>query len=402
MWWLTTTATAATLVGGLSADGSVESPSRHLGAGAMIGAALDPAWSLEATAEGRLSWEDAARIASRAEIRWAFPGASALAGGGAAWIPGDGLAPQLSAGLAVDTGQGWRTQARYLYTLQQQPAVLLSIGRVWPSPPAVVEAPPPEPEPEPEPKPEAVDLASRLADPDDVQIWVPHPVCEWIPAAEAEAFLATLSPDQIVQLRAAGFLPQTARLGDTDPIDMQPVPAQGSLVIAAGPGDQVSIAHEASAAPVPISLNDDGNGVVTMPEGDFTVSVSGAGRQETHSGVITDGYAVWYAIKLPDEVVVRFANNSSQLSPAARQEIARILAAPGSWVYQIWGSASPEGSQERNRQLAMERAQAVADALIAGGLPPSQVSVLPPSAQHPAGSAATQRAAHIIPARGAP
>lgn len=388
---ISTLAAAASLVGGVSADGSVQSPSRHLGLGGMFGVRLAPRWSLEATAEGRASWEAPALLASRAELRWTRSDLSALIGGGAGWSPETGAAPQLSLGLALDSPAGLRTQARYLHTFQGEPAVLVGLGVAWPRPekPELVVVPQPEPEPEPE-----IDIAGRITGPEVVMVWVPHPICAWVPASEAAALLATLPPSQQVRVSADGYLPQTISLDDETPVELIPVPPQGSIIIAAGVGDVVTLLHEASEEPMRIALNAEGNGIATIAEGEFTLTISGAGREVGQRGYITDGFVTWFAAPLPEEVSVGFPSGSSRLDGAARREIARLLAAPGEWAYQIWGSSSPEGSQAVNDSLAAERAESVAEALRAGGLSPEQVIVLPPSTR-PIDS--TERAAHIIP-----
>ena len=208
-------AAAAALNSSLSLGGSVQSPSRHLGPGGMVGVQLSPRWSLEAAAEGRLSWEAPPLLSGRVEARLSHAQGSLLVGGGTGWALGGPPAPQVAIGLGLDSPAGTRTQVRYLYQTDGVAMVSAGVGVTWPRPPAVeaaAAAAPPTPAEPAGPTPEAVDVAARVGTSAEVMVWVPHPVCEWVSGQNAPALLSTLSSGQQVMVRANGFLPRSMHL----------------------------------------------------------------------------------------------------------------------------------------------------------------------------------------------
>ena len=81
----------------------------------------------------------------------------------------------------------------------------------------------------------------------------------------------------------------------------------------------------------------------------------------------------------PDGLRVYFASGSAALSPvetATLDQAARLFREGSPIVMVVSGAADTVGRPERNLTLSIRRAQAVADALVARGIPAERLQVL--------------------------
>ncbi len=327
------------------------------------------------------------------------------------------LAPVLALGASVDlTPRGrWspRIQARYLVGLDTgsiAASLQLGAGLAWgrpTEPPQVTLAEPPAPPlPSPlrmPPPPEAA-LADFEPGPDlletrpagtPVKVWIPHPFCEWVDEAEAEALLGQLEDLQQVRVESPGFLPAHIEVDPARetpaPVELEPAPAQGSVLVVANRGDVV----RAAGYEVPASR--DGLVVFNAPEGPVEVIVRGGGRDVILAGRVTNGYALWMRVDQPSEVRVFFDVGSSRLRPRALESIRELADRAGGYDYQLQGSFSPEGDPTFNQRLARARATAVTNALLAAGVPEEAIYSVPPPEEQVEGDAVQQRACLVTP-----
>ena len=106
------------------------------------------------------------------------------------------------------------------------------------------------------------------------------------------------------------------------------------------------------------------------------------------------------AASLP--ATIHFAYRSAALDDAGRNTVARVAGALGGMpdAIEITGYADGQGSPERNRRLAQERAQTVRDALIAAGVAGERVRLKRPDNVTGSGSDAEARRAEIAQAAG--
>lgn len=371
-------------------------------------AGLDGAWSAAWGARGELRWY--------ASLPWARRGAlSVTAGAGA--LGRDTLRPVASLGAALDLAPrgAWspRLQARYLVTADGGPALAglqLGAGIAWgrpPNPPPVsLVEPPTPPLPSPlamPPAPRALasaeqtglDLLETRPEGTPIRVWIPHPYCEWVDEAGAEVLLSQVAEHQQVRVDAPGFLPAHVNLDPASEtptaLSLTPAPAQGSVLVVANRGDRV----QASGYSIPAS--EDGLVVFNAPEGPVEVLVSGGGREVLLRGAVSNGYALWMRVDLPDEVRVLFDAGSSRLRPLARESVAELAERAGGYQFELQGSYSPEGDYSLNQRLARARAVAVTNALVEAGVPAENIySVAPPEDQSD-GDAALQRSCLITP-----
>jgi len=289
--------------------------------------------------------------------------------GGGAWSRPD-LVGVVEAGAGLDLSAGPlrpRITATYVAGADGSGRAMVTLG--------VVRHPTPEPEPEP------VAMVPRF---DAAMVWVPDPVCEWLPpddagsswgATEAEVDGATVVP-QPATVAAEGS--QNAALGD--------------LVVAAFPDDQVTIDGE------PLAVDRDGIAWTQAPAGRVEVAVLGGGRQVEATVAVAPQGTLWYSAPAPDTTVrVTFDAGSAQLSDGALAQLAQFRDQLASWPVQVWGSFSPEGIDTDNEALARARAEAVAAALEEAGVPPGRVTVLPPRPPEEGLPASQQRAAVLSP-----
>jgi len=226
--------------------------------------------------------------------------------------------------------------------------------------------------------------------PQEALVWIPHPICQWVPLAEAEAWTERLEPETELQVRAPGFLPSSVPAGDLRDVALSPAPSRGGLVVVAEPGDRVQVGDRSWFAP------DDGVVAVNVPVGPVQVLVQGYGRTRTLEAATADGYATW--VRAPDPTTrILFAAGSSKLDDRALATIRQLVEDAAEGVFEVTGSHSPEGGLEQNERLAADRAFAVATALVAEGLPQERVRVLPAVPPDPALSIAEQRSVLVEP-----
>ncbi|MBX2803789.1 MAG: OmpA family protein [Myxococcales bacterium] len=266
----------------------------------------------------------------------------------------------ISPGLTVDVGRAPSIRPRFEGAVHYRPGpgewrLSLTSGIVWRDRP-----PPPEPEPvpEPEPEPEPEPIA------DGGMLWFGAPVCAW------------LEPEQVIEATRLGKLegPPLTTFDSSGPraygsTPAAPIDQVGNLVIAAWPGDVIRVDGQ------PVQTDASGFAVINQPEGDVSVEVVGGGRRLDLPLSVADRHALWVAADPPQPIGVRFPVAISTLDDDARATVARVASAAGTWMLEVRGGASPEGDPERNAQLSVERAQAVAQALRDAGVPDDHIRV---------------------------
>lgn len=265
-------------------------------------------------------------------------------------------------------------------------ALLLAPPRS-PPPAPVVEAPPPPP------PPERVPLELELA-PAEARVWVPHPICAWVPASQAELLLSTLelplSPDATLELVAAGYVPAHVHPEGAQQVQLEPAADRGALLVLAHPGDAVSV----NGAALPVAP--DGLALYTAPEGRVRVEVRAGGQRQEYKAALANGYAVWLRVRPPPPTQILFAQGSSELGPNARERIQAMATDAAGWSFVLQGAYSYEGSLNLNNRLARERAQNVGAALLEAGVPADRIAYLDPPPADPNRDPATQRACNIL------
>ena len=274
-------------------------------------AAHEGSWSPAAGLRGEFRWY--------ATSAWAGRGALSLTTGLGVQVRG-ALLPTASAGAALDLPPRgrWspRLSARYLLVASdglELSGLQVGLGIAWgrptnPSPVAVSEPKaPPLPSPLGMPAaPEALltvsepgpDLLETRPQDTPVRVWIPHPFCEWVEESEAEALLGQVQKIQQVRVDSPGYLPTHVELDPSaeEPaaVELTPAPAQGSVLVVANRGDLV----QASGYSIPTSR--DGLVVFNAPEGPVEVLVRGGGREVVLRGAVSNGYALWMRVDLPD------------------------------------------------------------------------------------------------------
>lgn len=286
------------------------------------------------------------------------------------------------------TGPRARAELTYAFDLGGERRALLAVGlivgRARPTPDAIVDAsgdPPDEPN-DPAESVEPADDAVNAPTPLDADgmVWLPGPVCQWLPPPAAGAEIERLGM-QLESLTAVSA--RTLRAADGE--EPAPLPAGGRVLVAAWSGDRIAI--DGVNAPAR-----DGVALALRPEGASEILVIGGGRRVSLSVGVVDRSAVWVGVDPPEPVRVPFRVGSAALDGAARRSLARIAADAGDGSFRVAGSFSPEGDAAANEALANRRAEAVRD-----GLPAARV-VLAPAEPPAAGlSAAAQRSAVLTP-----
>lgn len=293
------------------------------------------------------------------------------------------LVPRVSAGfeLAPDA-EGVHPRGRLALTvLMPRP-----LEKAAPTP--VVEAPP-----KPPPAPPRVPLELEAA-PEEARVWVPHPICAWVPASQAAALLAQLDnplpPDAMLDVIAEGYLPEHVPAQGEQKVALKLSENRGALIVLAHPGDQVSV----GGAPVPV--NGDGIAMLNAPEGRVAIEVRAGGQRQEYKAALSSGYAVWIRVKPPAPTQILFPQGSSELSAAAAQRIQGMAADAAGWSFVLQGAYSYEGSLNVNNRLARERGQNVGAALLAAGVPADHIAYLDPPPADPNKDPTTQRACNIL------
>ena len=210
------------------------------------------------------------------------------------------------------------------------------------------------------------------------RVWLPFPVCRWRDPDEAADYVARLGQETLA--RQAG--------GDWDAADGPPPQPVGGVVVAGLPGDEV---RDASGQTL---VRSEADGAMVVPHevlAQERLSLVGGGRTVTLRAPSRPGYATWIrADAPPPERRVLFGAGSAVVSDAERAALAAWAEQTGGWSWRVAGSFSPEGSEATNLALAERRAEAVAEALVAAGVPEARVTRdaprlpeadLPPEAQ---------------------
>lgn len=371
------------------AGGSGATPAQDtLGVSLLAGWLVAPAWTLEAQVDGAWTFAPGLRVDGLVGGRW-FPGgvwgegptpSVRLAGGAAAGA--GGLRPSGLAGAALDLPSGPRFALRVGADLRVDGdgtlAALVGLGARLGGPPP----PPPPPVVEP-----------PSVSPSEALVWVPHPVCEWVPPAEVAERLRSVPPHAAVTVAADGYVPQVVPLAAVDGVDLAPVPRQGAVVLVGYPGDRLELAGQGRPA------GEDGVTILNAPVGDLEVVVVGGGRRVALTLAVDDGYVAWQRVPAPGPVTIPFAQDSALLTPEAEAVLTGLARDAGAWSFEVYGDHSPEGTPERNVGLAGERAEVVRAALVARGVPEAALAVVtaPDAAE---GDPTSRRRAVVRPVAG--
>ncbi|MCB9665371.1 MAG: hypothetical protein H6732_14765 [Alphaproteobacteria bacterium] len=256
---------------------------------------------------------------------------------------------------------GLRLEAGYLGHPISGGGPRLALGVVW-SPRK------PEPEPEPEPAP--------------LLPWQLFPVCAWTDEEGAMAAIAEREAAREAALRgedAAALAADAAAPG-------------GGLLVLALPGDVVRVSDGAT-------LPTDGEGVALLraPAAIVELEVVGGGRVARIPAQLVDGHATWLRAPPPEERRALFELGSAVLVGDALAEVQAWAARTGGWTWRLHGSFSPEGDAVGNHALAKQRAHAVAEALLAAGVPAAQVVEADPEEPDPSLTPEAQRAVRMVP-----
>ena len=248
------------------------------------------------------------------------------------------------------------------------------------------EAPPPAPEAPPEP-------ASLTADAGAL-VWVPHPICAWLPVDEANALLAalpaTLPTGSTLEVHADGAAPGFAAASGHTDVSLTPAATQGALLVLGYPGDRVSVDG------VPVAVGEDGVSMVNAAPGRVAVQVAAGGQLQEYKAALARGYAVWLRVRPPPKTAVFFSFNSSDLSDRTRAQVTALADNAAGWSFVLQGAYSFEGSLNYNRKLAQERARVVGALLEEAGIPSDRIAYLDPPNADPNADPTTQRACNII------
>lgn len=302
-------------------------------------------------------------------------GALFLAAGGGARFPGQPLGRGTIGAIAeirASDSIRIRPELRYLFSKPDIPgAGQFALGVAWRPRPQVVEPV------EPVAAPVAL-LAKEWIKPPDAQVWIPHPVCEWVPAGEIAGVLERLKPEDRIRVVASGYLPAEFTVGGFGPTTLQPAPDQGSLLVVGSPGDLL----EVGGRQVPVAA--DGVVLMSVPQGEVHGVVVGGGRRTPVDAAVGVGTAVWVRVAPPGPIRVDFGKNDTAISEAFGARLAEVAGAAGNWTFMVRGSASPDGNAAHNLVLAEARAKAVAEFLVASGIPRGRVFVAPPMVQREA------------------
>lgn len=385
--WLSMRASAAPTLD-LHALGEAGDEAALRGAGLGVAVGFQPwAWpasgplSIEGLAEASVHGSGASHLSFRPELRLPVSPLDAdrarlslVAGYGLGLRPQP--FPEGALGLALDIpgpGRvGVRIQGRYLLDGLHPTGFALNVGALWSRPGEGgsqngIEAASSEAG---SPLDASASEGALSVDPPDAKIWIPHPYCDWMSPDEVRGALSTLPPDVRLRVVAAGRLPRDLAADLTEPVVLEEAPRQGSLIVAARPGDQVLIDGR------PIAVGSDGVTIISAPEGVIRVSVRGGGRLEEREAAVGTGLALWLRVPDPRPTRVQFDLSSSVVREAERAQIARIADLSEGWRFEVQGSASPEGDLGANFQLADARSRAVAGLLIRSGVPAERVTVL--------------------------
>lgn len=379
-----------------------------LGHEVNLGVPVSERWLVEAVSTSAAGL-DAARFTlmagARRYLSEPFTGAGALSVSGDVGLDLFGRDPTLSLGAAIDLPTdrrwGWRVGGGWELGPsdgQLEGVARLSLTAVIPPPRAVTVTelvPPPPPPPAEESPP--FQLEGALA---EARIWIPHPVCAWVPASEAEALIASLdeplSPEATLEVLAEGYAVDHIDHVGVQHVELLPEPDEGALVVLAWPGDRIVVKGASLPAPQSVSTGADGVAVVKAPEGRLDIEVRAGGQRQSYKAALANGYAVWVRVRPPPPVQVLFAQGQSDLNAAARAQIAAMAQDAGGWSFVLQGAYSAEGSLNYNNRLARERGLNVGAALMEAGVPADHIAYLEPPPADPNKDPVSQRACIVL------
>lgn len=343
------------------------------GLGATVGLRAEGKLDAELLAEvvGTRDADSAVHLFADAAMRLLPVPASAptpwVVAGLGVFLGGDAPQPALQAGgrLEVPLGDSYllRVDGRVTWAPEVGPlgaALTVGPGRARREP----EAPAPQPAP-------------TGAWP-DAAIWIEHPRCGVYPSDATPALIERYGEDQHAELRADGFGRVQTTLGQVSEVVLRPLPAQGSLVVVARPGDEIRVGG------MPIPLDEDGVAVLNVAAGAVEIVGVGGGQQVRLYAAVARQQATWVRVPEPPELTVPFAGGSAELTSQGRYDLLQLAANAGGWAFVVQGYASPEGDTAANLRLAASRAEVVARALRGGGLSSDHVRVTEPAIGDPA------------------
>jgi len=375
--WIIAAALAAEPIVDLHATGLVED---RLGGG--LGGGIGAAWphaELVLSVDAMFADDDGVRARGFARPRLhLFPAAAEgprghLVVGGGAWNDAAGIAPVAEVGVGIDLGAGSlrpRVVASFAAGPEQPGRALLTVGFVR--------------HPSPEPALEPVAEVPRF---DAAMVWVPDPVCEWLPPDDAsgrwEQAAVRSDPTETNVIADPDAASGTAD-GESAPV--------GDLVVAALPGDVVQVEGTL------LAVDADGVAWTQAPPGRTEIVVRGGGREERATVALAAEGTVWYAAPAPEQSIrVTFPAGSAELPASSEVALRTFHELLEGWHVEVWGSFSPEGNAFDNEALAHARAEAIAAALEAQGLSPERIRVLPARLPEPGVPPEQQRAAVLTP-----
>ncbi len=369
MFLIATAALAADPVAGVHAASLLGPDAATAGAGGSYGVNIG-AVDFELAGDLGVGTEAAGFV--RPQLRWLprpalEPGPSVVGGLGVLFVP-DGEDAAVELGLGYDLGRSpWRprVQLAYVGLPGRGQRALLTIGLVHRKRPPTGVVP------------------RAAVDFDAAMVWVPGPVCQWLPTEEAElAFLRT-SADPA----AVATLGGSEGSGD-DTVASGP---RGDLVVAAWPGDVVTVDDR------PLDVAPDGIAWANLPEGPASVRVVGGGRREVLDVAVSADATLWVSPGAVEPVELRFEVGSSELEGPSAATLDALADTLGGWHLRIWGSFSVEGDPVANEALALARAESARDRLLLAGIPAEQLHLLPPHSPAATLTAEEQRVAVLEP-----
>lgn len=294
-------------------------------------------------------------------------------------------------GLAVDLERGARVRPRialgYLFAANDTDRVLLQVGAVLgrqvPPPPVVAPT---------------VDLpiesyqSGTVKSREPGMLWVPDPVCTWLPIDEANARIASL--DLAIQEPSV----VSSRLLRAPEAPLEPVllptidagPRPGKVVVVTSDYDHVVVGDDEVVVDGGIGIGSPGGGMQW-------VQVVGGGRQLKVPVFAVEENAIWLPVDPPGSHRVGFSVGSASLRPDTLGIVGRLAELRGDWSYHIRGSYSIEGDRDTNIRLALLRAGSIQQALYDAGVPEGAVVILEPVEPDPNATPEDQRAATIVP-----
>lgn len=261
-----------------------------------------------------------------------------------------------------------------------------------------------------------VEAPEEAALAEEEMIWVPEPVCDWMPVDEAETMLAEVqAAAEAAQADGSGSDPEPVTItvieepaGEAAGADAvaaslataaekeqlpfwAPEQTTGSLIVIAHPGDKVYIED------AEVAVDARGVAMLTREEGLVEIEIASGGQRQTLRAGLVPGHAVWVRAGDPDPNAVYFELNSADLDRRSKAKLLEVAENAAGWSFVLQGGYSPEGTLEHNRQLAVERARGVSRALQDAGIPADRIVFLDPPRPDPNRTPQQQRTCRIIP-----